>query len=262
MKKLFAVFLASMFLCSYACCQPNDGNQPGDSKLIVLTSADNPPYEYLSSDVIVGFDIDLIKLIMARLNRSYELRDVIHFSSIIDSLQAKQGDLAIAAITPTDSRKQILDFSIPYQNNTSALAIVKTRDFANIREGAYFPIELLKDRTLGVQFGTHHEADMRGASVEGVVIRRYDTMNSLVSEMEKSVRGTGILYGVVVGQSTAQLIVRKNPKLTFYKLKFEDPFAVAFPKGSPLREDVNRIINDLVMEGKIVELENKWDISR
>jgi ABC-type amino acid transport substrate-binding protein len=135
---------------------------------------------------------------MARLDKPYELKDV-HFSSIITSLQAKQGDLAIASIAPTDSRKQILDFSIPYQNNASALAIVKTRDFSNIREGAYFPIEFLKNRTLGVQFGTHYEADVRGSNVEGIVIRHYDTMNNLMSEMEKSLRAMGILYGIVVG---------------------------------------------------------------
>ncbi|MDR2436099.1 MAG: ABC transporter substrate-binding protein [Puniceicoccales bacterium] len=255
MKKLFTLLISVLF-CSFANCSQGNGNN-----LVVLTSADNPPYEFMSSDAVVGFDIDLIRIIATRLGKSCEIKDM-PFSSIIPALRAKQADMAIAAITPTDLRRQNLDFSIPYQTNTSALAIVKTRDFNNVREGAYFPIELLKNRTLGVQIGTHHESDVKEANIDGVTLRRYDNVNSLVAEMAKSANGTGILYGIVIGEPEARLIASKNPKLVFYRLKFEDSFAIAFPKGSPLRDDVNCILNDLAAEGKISELESKWDISK
>ncbi|MDR2721018.1 MAG: transporter substrate-binding domain-containing protein [Puniceicoccales bacterium] len=254
MKKLLTL-LASILLCSFASCVQDEG------RLIILTSADNPPYEFTSSGAIIGFDVDLVKIIAARLGKSYEIKDIT-FSSIIPSLHAMQADMAIAAITPTDLRRQNLDFSVPYQANTSALVVVKVRDFNNVKEGAYFPVELLKGRTLGVQIGTHHESDVKGADIDGVIIRRYDTVNNLVAEMMKSASGTGILYGIIIGVPEARAIVGKNSKLTFYRLKFEDSFAIAFPKGSPLRDDVNRIIDDLVAEGKISELESKWDISK
>jgi ABC-type amino acid transport substrate-binding protein len=131
-----------VLLCSFAFCQASD------KKLIVLTRADNPPYEFVSSGIIVGFDIDLVKLIVERLHRQCDIKDM-PFASMIPSLGAKQADMAIAAITPTDLRKRTLDFSIPYQNNVSALIIVETKDFGNVEKGAYFPLELLKGRILG-----------------------------------------------------------------------------------------------------------------
>ncbi|MDR1255603.1 MAG: ABC transporter substrate-binding protein [Puniceicoccales bacterium] len=252
MRKLSAIFI-SMLLSIFALCQGE--NKP----LIVLTSADNPPYEFVSSGAVVGFDIDLINLVAKRLNRQCDIRDM-PFPSLIPALRAKQGDVAIAAITPTDLRRKSLDFSIPYQNNVSALIIVKTEDFNNVAEGAYFPLELLKKRTVGVQFGTHHESDIKEVAMEGITIRRYDSVSNLVAEMEKSARGVGLLYGIIVGVPEAKAIVKQSKNLTFYRLKFEDSFAIALPKDSPLREDVNRVIESLGKEGKIAEFEKKWDI--
>jgi polar amino acid transport system substrate-binding protein len=247
------VSLVVMSVCSVAGCGVTDG------KLVVLTSADNPPYEFIRSGEVVGFDVDLMELVAMRLGKKLELVDV-PFTSIIPSLRAGKGDLAIASITPTDLRRQTLDFSIPYQNNTSALVIVKTDLFKNVEAGSYFPCELLKGRALGVQLGTHHENDIKTADIDDVTIRRYDSVVNLVAEILKSMRGVGTLYGVVVGLPEARVIVSKNSGLIFYKLKFADSFAIALPKGSELREHVNRVLNELIREGKVSELENKWDI--
>lgn len=251
---MLAVF-ASVLLCSFANCEQSS------DKLVVLTSADNPPYEFVDSSTIVGFDIDLIKLIAERMGKRCEIRDM-PFSSVIPSLRTGQGDMAIAAITPTDLRRQNLNFSIPYHNNTSALVIVRTEIFDNVEDGAYFPLELLKRKVLGVQLGSHHENDIRDANIEDLTIRRYDSVNNLVAEMAKSARGVGLLYGIVLGVQEAKTIVRQNNNLTFYKLKFEDSFAIAFPKKSTLVEEINRIINELISEKKILELESKWGISK
>jgi ABC-type amino acid transport substrate-binding protein len=112
--------------------------------------------------------------------------------------------MAIAAITPADLRKKNLDFSIPSQCNDSALAVVKTNDFDNIGESAYFPLELLKNCTLGVQLGTHHEADAKETGTEGATIRRYASVNNFVGEMEKSGHKVGTFYGIILGVPEAK----------------------------------------------------------
>lgn len=229
--------------------------------LIVVTSADNPPYEFIQYGNIVGFDIDLVKIICKRLNKELKIKDI-SFSSIISTLRSKQGDMAIAGITPTEMRNLSLDFSIPYQTNTSAIVMINTGEFNNVKQGAYFPCELLKNKTIGVQFGTHHETDIRAADIENLTIRRYDSVNNLIAEMTKTSNKIGPLYGIILGISEARAIVQKNKNLIFYKLKFNDSFAIAFPRASPLRKEVNRIITDLINEGKIAELEAKWDIEK
>jgi polar amino acid transport system substrate-binding protein len=98
--------LGSILLCSFANCLPSGDN------LDVLTSFDKRPYEFMSSDAIVGFDIDLARNIAMHLGGSCEIKDM-PFSSIIPALRVKHADMAILAITPTDLRMRNLDFFYP-----------------------------------------------------------------------------------------------------------------------------------------------------
>ena len=252
MKK--ALLCLSLFVVGMVCCL---GKQ---DELVVLTSADNPPYEYMRHGDIVGFDIDLAKEIATKLNRKLIIKDM-PFSFIVPALISKQGDMAISAITPTDARRENIDFSISYQDNISAIVLADKEEFANmIGTDAVFPIELLEGKTIGVQLGTHHETDIRAANIPDLTIKRYDNIGSMVAEISKSAAGNGAVYGLIIGLPEARKLIEKNQKLCVFPLKFSDSFAVAFTKNSPLREHVNRILEVLKENGRLDELEAKWDI--
>lgn len=252
MKK--ALLCLSLFVINIICCL---GKQ---DELVVLTSADNPPYEYMRHGDIVGFDIDLAKEIATKLNRKLIIKDM-PFSFIVPALMSKQGDMAISAITPTDARRENVDFSISYQDNISAIVLANKEEFANmLGTDAVFPIELLEGKTVGVQLGTHHETDIRAANIPDLTIKRYDNIGSMIAEISKSAAGNGTVYGLIIGFPEARKLVEKNPKLCVFHLKFSDSFAVAFTKNSPLRENVNRILVVLKENGRLDELEAKWDI--
>jgi polar amino acid transport system substrate-binding protein len=231
-------------------------------KLVLLTSADNPPYEFTRAGEIIGFDVDLAKIIAGKLGRKLVIKDM-PFSSIIPALRSGQGDLAMAAITPTESRRENVDFSIPYQNNTSAIVLVKTEDFSQIDSPEVaFPLPLLENRTVAVQLGTHHETDIRAADIPGLDIKRYDNIGTMVAEIIKSADNKGIVYALIIGTPEAKELIKRNGNLCYFSLKFSDSFAVALPKKSPLKGDINRIIQTLLENDKLSELEIKWDISQ
>ena len=61
----FAIFLSN---CSENAYNPNT--------IIVDTSADNPPYEFLENNKIIGLDIDIINAIADRLGKKIVIRDM------------------------------------------------------------------------------------------------------------------------------------------------------------------------------------------
>ena len=70
-------------------------------KLVVGTSADWPPYEYVEDGKIVGIDVDIARKIAERLGVGLEVRDM-KFSALIESVKRGDVDIVIAdmAITP------------------------------------------------------------------------------------------------------------------------------------------------------------------
>ena len=91
-----------------------------DKTLVVATTANYPPYEFRQSEgdedaegdeaqSLVGFDIDLAKLIAQRLERQIEFVEL-EFEALIPALMNNEVDMAIAALGPDRNRKQQVDF--------------------------------------------------------------------------------------------------------------------------------------------------------
>ena len=132
------------------------------------------------------FDIDLIKRVADKIGVSVSIKDV-PFNSIVPSIISGRCDMAIAALTPTEDRCENVDFSIPYQENVSAIVLVNDGEFSNMRgSNVVFPVDILEGKTVGVQLGTHHEADIRDANIRDIKIKRYDNIGPMVFEMLKS----------------------------------------------------------------------------
>ncbi|MDR1413965.1 MAG: transporter substrate-binding domain-containing protein [Puniceicoccales bacterium] len=254
MKKLPFAFLFFLLLMPFRAA--------AEKEIILLTSADNPPYEFTKSGEIVGFDIDLAKIIAERLGRKLVIRDM-PFASLIPALMSNQGDFAMAAITPTDLKRENVDFSVNYQKNTSAIVLANKDEFDSVgSKNSVFPFVLLEGKTVGVQLGTHHETDIREANIPDLLIKRYDNVGAMVAEISNSANGNGTIYALVIGIAEAKAMVAKNPKLCFFPLQFSDYFAIALRKQSPLKSEINKIIEHLRDMGKISTLETKWDIGR
>ena len=97
-------------------------------KLVMVTSADYPPYEFRNTatgnNKIIGFDVDIAKYITKELGYQLEIRDT-DFSGIIPALQSKRADFAMAGITPTAERKKNVDFSTIYYEAKNTIVAKK-----------------------------------------------------------------------------------------------------------------------------------------
>jgi len=220
--------------------------------LVMATSADYPPYEFVDTsggtEEIVGFDIDIAKAITEELG--YELEIVnMDFNGLIPALQSDRADFVMAGMTPTEERKQNVDFSEVYYD--AKQTIVTTQD-SGITDPAG-----LDGKTVGVQLGSIQEGlakDMvEGGSTMTVV--PLNRINEIVQELK-----SGRLDAAIIEDTVAKGFLEANPDLQATVIPEEGPAgsAIAFPKGSALAAEFNPVLEEMKTNGELEALIKKW----
>ncbi|MGI6690321.1 MAG: basic amino acid ABC transporter substrate-binding protein [Clostridiales bacterium] len=116
-------------------------------KLTVGTNAEFPPFEYIGDDgTIQGFDADLIAAILDDAGYEHEMVTM-DFDALPAALQSGQIDIAIAAMTIREEKKNYVLFSDSYFNASQKLVVL---------EGSAIMSEadITPDMKIGVQLGT------------------------------------------------------------------------------------------------------------
>ncbi len=83
-----------------------------------------PPFEYLDEDgkEVIGFDVEIAKRIAANLDSKLKI-EILGFYEIIPAIQDKKVDFGMSTFTITDERSEIVDFSIPYYENSQVFLV-------------------------------------------------------------------------------------------------------------------------------------------
>lgn len=227
-------------------------NKQEEAVLRIVTSADQAPFEFFNSKThaIEGFDIDLAKEIAKRLNMESVIVDM-DFGGILPSLQSGQADMAIAGITRTPAREQTIDFTNDYYQPKIALLSLVERPMKLLSE--------LSGHKAGAQLGTFHQMlleEVAASSIEKFEIVARNRLLDLVQELL-----SGNIQAVVMDYIPATKFEAANAG-KFVVAAFTHPsvkaYAIALPKGSALKEKINAVLKQLVAEGFIKQLEQKW----
>ena len=139
LKLISAVPAALLLAFALSGCGRND------DKLVMVTEATFPPYEFREGGKIVGIDVDLMKAVAKKTGRELVVEDM-SFDSVIAAVQAGKADVAASGITVTDERKRQVGFSHPYV--TAQQVVIVPKD-SEIRGSAD-----VKGKRIGVQHGT------------------------------------------------------------------------------------------------------------
>ena len=120
-----------------------------------LTDLDYPPFDYAGPDGNpAGFNVDLARLICAEIKAACTIQ-ARPFSSLLDSLNANQGDAVVASIAVTPETRKHADFSDPYYRTPARFAAR-----ADSPIGDVLP-ELVAGKKIAVVAGTAHEAYLK-----------------------------------------------------------------------------------------------------
>lgn len=253
---LVTTLLGAALTVSVAACNSNapadtstgTGGE-GDRTLVMATSADYPPYEFVDSasgsQEIQGFDVDIARYITEELGYELEIQNV-DFNGLIPALQANRADFVMAGMTPTDERKQNADFSDIYYEARNTIVTTQNSGLNTI--------DSLRGKKVGVQLGSTQEQAAK-EQVQGATIVSLNRINEMIQELK-----AGRVDAVIMEDTVAQGYVNSNPDLAFNTIANtgEAGSAIAFPKGSPLVSEFNTVLAQMEQEGKLEELVNKW----
>lgn len=211
--------------------------------LVVLTSAELPPYEYLDdNNVPIGVDIRIAESIAEALGVELQVKNM-DFSRLIYALADGEGDMVISGMTVTQKGIESADFSTIY--STFSQYIIVGTDEKEITG-----TETLSGTVIGVQRDT--TADFYATDDSGAKsVQRFDNVADAVAALiagnVDSVIADGITARAIVKDNASALKVIANPLS-------EESFSVAVGKGSDLLDVVNGVITKLVADGTIDSL--------
>ena len=159
-------------------------------KLVVGTASGYPPYEFVditsADQAVIGVDMELAQAIADELGVELEIQDMT-FSSLLASIPAGTIDMAIAGVSPTDERKETMDFSDSYLFADQVVIINKAD------ADKYKTFDDLKGITLAAEKSTTQEAlvqellpDNKLVSLEHVPECILELKNGKVDGVEKA----------------------------------------------------------------------------
>ena len=246
LKKLACLLVGSLLLG----CSKND-----KEALAVGTSADNPPFSFIKlikgTPCIKGLDVDILRATMGEVSREYTLVNK-DFAALIPLLKNKKLDLIAAAVTPTDMRKKVVDFSTSYYKSN----IVMLVHFAD-------DVKLwgLKwsDKKLAAQTGSTHLEFLLAMKKEKAQHFSVQSLTVIMDMVENLKNGR--VDGVVLSEVVAEKLVSiSSNRLKIYN--FEDApsieFAFVMRKGSPLKKEIDEALLKLEVSEKLKEIITKW----
>ena len=186
-------------------------------KLVMVTNAAFPPYEYVVGNKIDGIDPEIVRRIADELGYELIIQDMA-FESVIASVQSGKGDVAASGITVTEERKKQVNFTIPYVVANQMIILPKNSPVKQISD--------LKKLRIGVQHGTTGDL--------------YVSKN--IREPERYANGAlataalvaGKLDAVVIDQEPAEVFVRQMPRLMLFGEPLtSEEYAFAISKKNP-----------------------------
>lgn len=224
-------------------------------KLIVGTSADWPPFEYIDAKGnYAGIDIAIAERIAKELGVQLEVKDM-KFAALIEALKGGQVDLVIADLHHTAEREREIDFSKGYYVAYDAAVVVLKSRATEFKDE-----QSLYGKNVGVQLGTIQEEwaneHLKGKSN----IVSYDRV---YPEMVMTLK-RGDLDALIVGDIIGQVLASRDPDLVVVmRLGSLSGAAIGIPQGAEdLKYVVNKVIEDLTSSGEMdrifQEEINKW----
>ncbi len=218
--------------------------------ITMVTNAEFEPFEYKDSDQIVGIDPDIAQAVADDLGVKLEISDIA-FDSCIPSITSGKADFCAAGMTVTEDRLQNVDFTDSYFNASQAVIVTSGSDIKSPSD--------LNGKIVGVQQGTTgdtyctNEDGSNDISVKEV--KRYPKGMDAVSDLIG-----GRIDAVVIDNYPAEKYVSKNSDkiMKLDEALTEEEYAIAVPKGSDLKDEINKVIADLNESGKMDEIVGKY----
>ncbi len=214
----------------------------------IAVPQDFPPFGSVGADMEPkGYDVDVAKLIAAKLGAKLELVPVTS-ANRIPYLQTNKVDLVISSLGKNPDREKVIDFTsayAPFFNGVFGPAEVKVTK-----------VEELSGKTVGVTRGAVEDLELTKIAPADATIKRYEDNNGTISSFL-----SGQVDVIATGNVVAAAILARNPPKK-PEIKFlikNSPCFIGLNKNEPaLLAKVNEIIAGAKSDGALAAISQKW----
>ena len=242
-KKLFIITLITTVLLisiAFSGCQEEQVN-----KIIVGTDAFFPPFEYYDNGTIVGFDIEMITMILESFNYTVEVQDIT-FDSLIGSLQTDKIDVIAAAMTINEEREGQVDFSMPYYEADQSI-LIRTDSNLSFNETNY--LDILANLTVGAQTGTTGAGwvwdtliNITNATMTEEQLKRYTLYTLAVLDLQN-----GNIDAVIIDKPVGEAFAAEGGLEVTFTIETDEKYGLAVKEGNvELLQKLNQGLEALI----------------
>ena len=209
------------------------------------------PFGFYDKDGnLTGYDIELAKYIAQYL---FGNRDKVKFTPVTPHdriLKASTGevDIVIATMTITPQRRQIIDFSIPYDSAGQAILVKQSSKITSISD--------LSGLNVGIIWGTTAEKNMISLAPTANIVgfKSYaEGYNALKNgKIDAVTSDDTILSRFALDDNQVKLLPKRYSR---------EPYGIGFKKGkssAKLKNALNNAISDMKHKNVIYRLHKKW----
>ena len=257
MKKIFALLLSTVLLCSlllsslYSCADTAKNGQ-----LRVGMECDYAPFNWTQTDTkngavaisndstgyAGGYDVEMAKKIADSLDMELVIIKT-EWDGLIPALTSDKLDLVIAGMSPTDERKEVIDFSDYYYESDLVIVVKADGPFA----GASSIADFSGGKITGQLNTTHYDMIDQIAGVDKQ--EALPDFSSMINSLK-----SGFIDGYVSERPGALAAVHAHSDLAFVSFNADNGFSydvnesnisIGMKKDSPLRDKVNSALAEI-----------------
>lgn len=222
MKKFLSLLvLLCVLLSSYGCKEVSFDDESG--MLYVGLECDYAPFNWTETSATVsnvpiygetglyaeGYDVQIAKLIASSLDKTLVIKKI-SWTGLIPALESGDIDVIIAGMSPTEDRKESINFTDNYYVSDHVVIVSANGDYSNAKTFSDFS----GANVIG-QKGTSYEilASQLATSAQTNCQTPLDTVPQIIASII-----SGVSDVTVVERPVALSICSSNPELTWIKL--------------------------------------------
>ena len=254
LKKSVLLMLVGGLTLGIVGCSSSDGDKTQLEEikekgvLTMATSADYPPYEFHKDingkDTIVGFDVMIAEEVAKNLGVELEIKDM-KFDGLLGALKSGNVDIVVAGMTPTEERKQAVNFTDVYHNGEHTILVKKDN------KEKYKSIEDLSKASIAVQKSSLQENIAKDV-IKSANIKSLGKISDVVLELQND-----NVDAVVVSKEAITGYLKQYPDILEANIDLgndqSEGSAIAINKtdDTSLVDAINEVLNKLEKENKI-----------
>ncbi|MCG3842478.1 MULTISPECIES: transporter substrate-binding domain-containing protein [unclassified Psychrobacter] len=205
----------------------------------IATESSYKPFSYTDADgKLIGYEIELVDALCAQMKAECEVISQ-DWDGLIPGLNAQKFDAAIAGMSITPERKEVVDFSDPYFHS-GIILIGKKGDDLSVESLTGLPIASQRS-TVASQYLQDEHADAD--------IKLYDTQDNAYLDLTSG-RVRGMMSDKVTGIDWLKTDAGKGYEVKGEEISTnDDAMGIAFRKGDPLIAKFNAALAELKDNG-------------